>query len=59
MEYIHLQGYFFQEKGGFDDIKWHFIGNLQKNKVNNLCSKYKNISLQLEIAFLLITLAPV
>lgn len=28
----------FQEKGGFDDIKWHFIGNLQKNKVNNLCN---------------------
>jgi len=28
----------FKEKGGFDEIKWHFIGHLQRNKVNNLCS---------------------
>lgn len=29
---------YFKEKGGFEDIRWHFIGHLQKNKVNNLCS---------------------
>lgn len=27
---------FFKEAGGFDDIRWHFIGHLQRNKVNNL-----------------------
>jgi len=26
----------FKELGGYDDIRWHFIGHLQRNKVNNL-----------------------
>lgn len=25
-----------KEKGGYEDIRWHFIGKLQRNKVNNL-----------------------
>ena len=32
--------YFMQESGRCEDIKWHFIGHLQRNKVNNLCSMY-------------------
>ena len=28
----------FKEAGGYEDIRWHFIGHLQRNKVNNLLS---------------------
>eukprot|EP00795_Rhopilema_esculentum_P011987 gene11987-2570_t len=27
-----------EDNGGLEEIQWHFIGHLQKNKVNNLCS---------------------
>eukprot|EP00794_Sanderia_malayensis_P005512 gene5512-6197_t len=29
---------YFKERGSFDEIRWHFIGHLQKNKINNLCN---------------------
>jgi len=30
------KSHYFKEAGGYEDIRWHFIGHLQRNKVNNL-----------------------
>ena len=32
-----------QNKDGYEDIRWHFIGKLQRNKVNNLLGRIVKI----------------